>query len=85
MGVLQARKTGVRGAALSGDGCHVVTVGDDHTVRIWRRRRPEWWWGVFDLYELWATVFFGALLIWSLWRDRKYFTSLSVKGAVEGP
>ncbi len=37
----------------------------------WRMRRPREWWGVAYLPELWATVFFAALLLWSILRDRR--------------
>ncbi len=48
-----------------------LTGGSGGTARIWRRRRPEWWWGVFWLPELYATAFFSLLLLWSIVRDRK--------------
>jgi len=40
-------------------------------VYVYRRRRPEWWWGVFYLWEFWLTAALGALFIWSVWRDRR--------------
>jgi len=57
----------------------LATGGSDNTVWIWGLRRPETWWGVFWLWEFWLTVFFAALLLWSLYRDRKYFKSLAAK------
>jgi len=36
---------------------------------------------VLCLPEFWATVVFGALLLWSLYRDRKYFKALDAKRA----
>jgi len=41
------------------------------STSVWGRRRPEWWWGVFWLWELWLTAAFGVMLSWSLWRDRR--------------
>jgi len=46
-----------------------VMVRDGFSV--FRRRRPEWWWGVFWLKEFWATAAFAALLLWSVLRDRR--------------
>jgi len=39
-------------------------------VEAWRLRRPEWWWGVFYLWEFWVTAIFAALLVWSVVKDR---------------
>ena len=55
------------------DGERIVTASSDKNVRIYRRRRPEWWWGVFYLTEFWVTVFFAALFAWSVVRDRRAF------------
>ena len=41
--------------------------------------------GVFYLYEFWATVVFAAPLLWSLYRDRKYFKSLAATQADTSP
>ncbi len=38
---------------------------------IYRRRRPEQWWGVFYLWELWLTAAFAGLFVWSVVRDRR--------------
>ena len=86
----QVRPSAARGSAPAPpppprvpDGGRVVTAGyDDKTARIWLRRRPEWWWGVFYLTEFWLTVFFAALFAWSVWRDRKAFAPRSA-GAAE--
>ena len=43
----------------------------DNHARVWRRRRPEYWWGVAWLPEFWLTVLFAGALGWSVWRDRK--------------
>ncbi len=40
-------------------------------TRIYRRRRPEWWWGIFWLWEFWLTVAFAGLFVWSVVRDRR--------------
>ncbi len=40
-------------------------------IVIYRRRRPEWWWGIAWLWEFWLTLAFGLGLAWSLWRDWK--------------
>jgi len=51
-------------------------LDDDHIMvmslppAIWRRRYPEWWWGVFYLWELWLTVAFAGVFVWSVVRDR---------------
>ena len=58
--------------AFSPDGNDIACCGQRGS-QVWHRRRPEWWWGVFWLYEFWATVFFGGALVWSVWRDRKTF------------
>ena len=58
-------------AAFSPCGNAIVAVGHDNAVRIYRRRRPEWWWGVFWLTEFWATVFLAGLFAWTVWRDRR--------------
>ncbi len=55
--------------AMSGEG--------PGTVMIFRRRRPEWWWGVAWLPEFWLTVVFAGLFVWSVVRDRR---SLRKKG-----
>jgi len=55
----------------SSDGNRVVSVNVSGFVHIWERRRPEWWWGVFYLWEFWLTAAFAALFIWSVIRDRR--------------
>ncbi len=40
---------------------------------VYRRRRPEWWWGVAWLPEFWLTLVLGVGLLWSLWRDQRRF------------
>jgi len=59
-------------AAFSPDGARIVTGhGKNGEVRLWQRRRPEYWWGVAWLPEFWLAVVFGAALVWSVWRDRR--------------
>ena len=92
---LRGHKGQVYGAAFSPDGSRVMTASAsfspggellaDPAVKIWKRRRPERWWGVFWLWEFWLTVVFAALLIWSLCRDRKYFKSLAAKHPQPSP
>ena len=51
---------------------HMDTIfGGEHADRVfvWHRRRPEYWYGVAWLWEIWATVFFALALVWSVWRD----------------
>jgi WD40 repeat protein len=43
--------------------------GDVHYARIWRRRRPEYWWGFAWLPEFWLTVLLTGAFVWSVRRD----------------
>ena len=70
--------SGYKECEFSADGNSVLVVARwdlrgpaEMYVVVWHRRRPEWWWGVFYLWEFWLTVLFAALLIWSILRDRK--------------
>jgi len=58
-------------AVFSPDGESILTASLTGDIRIWVRRRPEWWWGVFWLWEFWLTVAFACLFIWSVYRDRR--------------
>lgn len=50
--------------------CDEVSINyQDEVVEVWRRRRPEFWWGVAWLPEFWLTVVFAVLLVWSLVPD----------------
>jgi len=51
----------------------IVQPEPPERVEEWRRRRPEWWWGVAWLPEFWLTLVFGAGLAWSLVGDRRRF------------
>jgi len=55
----------------------LLTGGPEGTMCLWLRRRPEWWWGVFYLWEFWLTVAFAGVFVWSVVRDRR---SLRAKG-----
>lgn len=57
-------------AVFSPDGARLLTWGGD-SARIWRRRRPEWWWGVLWLWEFWLALGLGCAFGVSLWRDLK--------------
>jgi len=44
-------------------------------AQVWRRGRPEPWWGVFWLWEFWLTAAFAGLFVWSVVRDRRRFAA----------
>jgi len=56
--------------AFSPDG-EGLAIGSWGTCTVFRRRRPEWWWGVFYLWEFWLTVAFAGVFVWSAVRDRR--------------
>jgi len=68
-----AHEGAVRSLAFSRDGLMLASASDDGTVRIYRSRRPEWWWGVFWLWEFWLTATFAAIFVWSVIRDCRRF------------
>ena len=65
----------------SPDGQYLSTVSHESNTQggfyansdltLWKRMRPEHWWGVAWLPEFWLTVLCGGVLGWSLWRDAK--------------
>ena len=55
----------------SPDGKQVLALDRSPDLGLWRRRRPEYWWGVAWLPEFWLTAVFAVSLIWSVWRDKK--------------
>ncbi len=77
LGDLVTEDGDVVSARFSPDGEKIVTATKLGDIRIWRRRRPEWWWGVFYLWEFWLTVAFAGLFVWSVVRDRRRIGSKS--------
>jgi len=84
LAVLEGSSAQATGFPFSPGGDRVVTCPRENfegrapedgfaPMSVYRRRRPEWWWGVFWLWEFWLTVAFAALLVWSILRDRKHF------------
>ena len=61
------------------DGEGIVAVSSSGKVYHLRRRRPEWWWGIFWLWEFWLTVVFAGLFVWSVVRDRR-----ALRGETDG-
>jgi len=61
---------GVIQGAFSSDG-RFLAVTPGTSVHLHRRRRPEWWWGVFYLWEFWLTAAFAGLFLWSVITDRR--------------
>ncbi len=57
--------------SFSPDGESLLVVDRCTGIYLFRRRRPEWWWGVFYLWEFWLTAAFCGLFIWSVVRDRR--------------
>ena len=39
------------------------------SLKVWRRRRPEWWWGYAWLPEFWVCAAFACAFGWSALRD----------------
>ena len=54
---------------LSFDGSMIVAVYDDSHAAIWKRQRPEWWWGVAWLPEFWVTLVCAVAFGWSVRRE----------------
>ncbi|MCY3022137.1 MAG: hypothetical protein NTW87_24255, partial [Planctomycetota bacterium] len=44
---------------------------------LWRRVRPEWWWGVAWLPAFWVMVAFASAFLWSVWEERRLGAALS--------
>jgi len=54
------------------DSRHIVTVNKvSKAIRIWKRHRPERWWGLAWLPEFWLLLCLAAGFLWSLRRDWK--------------
>ena len=62
----------VRSAVRSLDGKRYVS-GDmsERVARIYRRRRPEYWYGPAWLPEFWLTVVLSVGMAVSVWRDQR--------------
>ena len=58
-------------AAFTPEGNEIMMASAWGQITTWRRRRPEWWWGVFWLWEFWLTAAFAGLFVWSVVRDRR--------------
>ena len=65
-------------AGFSHDGRHVLAGARHGHLWTWRRRRPEWWWGVFYLKEFWLTAVFAGVFVWSVVRDRRRLSPRAV-------
>ena len=52
-------------------GGDVMICVSSQSMRVFHRRRPEWWWGVFYLKELWLAAVLTLALLWSVRRDWK--------------
>jgi len=52
--------------ALFPDNEHILTNGSNHSLLIWKRVRPEWWWGHFWLWETYVLMAFSLAFFWSL-------------------
>lgn len=68
--VLEIPGTGyINSVRFSPDGDKIVLASLDKTARIYIRRRPEWWWGYFWLWQTWLAAALFACFAWSLRRD----------------
>jgi hypothetical protein len=69
-------------SAVSPDGNRVMLPRPyDERIEIWRRHRPEWWWGVFSMLEFWFSTVFAAALVWSLLADKACFARMDAEAA----
>ncbi|HLX64587.1 MAG TPA: hypothetical protein VKX17_25160 [Planctomycetota bacterium] len=60
-------------ASFSPDGAQIV-AGNwrfRNELFVWKRRRPEYWWGIAWLPEFWLLVILTSAFLWSLLRDRR--------------
>ncbi len=60
---------GSREFHISPDGSQILADYSETEMALWRRRRPEWWWGVAYLPEFWLTLVFALAFLWSVRRD----------------
>lgn len=58
-----------RDVAFIGDAAHVLTATDIGQVHLWRRRRPEAWWGVAALPAFWVAAIATVLFVAGALRD----------------
>jgi WD40 repeat protein len=49
----------------------LLVTAEEGISRVFRRLRPEWWWGVFCLWHFWAIVALLGLLAWSVLGDSR--------------
>jgi WD40 repeat protein len=68
-------------ASFSPDGRSLAVSGHLGTVKVYRRYRPEWWWGVFCMLEFWFSAVFAAALVWSLIADKACFARMDAEAA----
>ena len=68
---VRVHEDSVDNADPAGDGRAFIVWTHGGQDLIYGRRRPEWWWGVFWLWEFWLTAAFAALFVWSVVRDRR--------------
>jgi WD40 repeat protein len=67
---LRGHVTAPTGAAFSPCRDILATVSEsDCEVSVYRRHRPEQWWGVLLLPELWLAVVLVAVIVWSAIRN----------------
>jgi WD40 repeat protein len=81
LAVLKGHMHALHCASFSPDGERIVTASGDGRCRIWRRYRPEWWWGIFYMLEFWFSVVFAAALVWSLLADKACFARMDAEAA----
>jgi WD40 repeat protein len=62
--VLRGHQGMISSVTFSPDGWRSATAADDGIVRLWIRRRPEWWWGIAWLPEFWVALFSAGGLVW---------------------
>jgi len=78
---LDAGKCDVTCVAFSPGGRRLALGTNLGEVLLWHRVRPEWWWGVFWLWEFWLAAALAGLFAWSVWRDRKVLALPSTQAA----
>jgi len=61
----------IHSARFSADGRRIVAARPDGTAVVWRRERPEWWWGVCFLWEFWVAAALCGAFFQSLISDHR--------------